>query len=158
MAFAPNKPPKRSRRLPREIEDELKVGFFDSGDSSDAVMPQLIIGNGESCCHGVYYQKPDGPEFAFHHAKGVYNTTCGCLIECKPDDETLQLPAELELHRLKLMFRGPYKMEPKFAAMVVMKLFLGMEVPEQLRIQPRETAENAEPEQQGEQKTTESSE
>ncbi|XXG95706.1 hypothetical protein Hte_001976 [Hypoxylon texense] len=157
MSFGPPKPPRRSRRLPREIEDELIVGVFDSGERVANDIPQLLIGNAESCCHGAYYQRDDGVEFAFHHAKGKYKTTCGCLIKHNPNDETLQLPARLELHRLRLILQGPYKMEPKYAAMVAMKLFLGMEVPEKLRIAPRETTENADPKQQGKQETAESS-
>ncbi|KAI1777297.1 hypothetical protein F4818DRAFT_457176 [Hypoxylon cercidicola] len=151
MSFAPNKPSRRSKRLPRELEDQLKDFVFDAGDGPYMGMPQLIIGNAESCCHGVCHIKSGGIEFMFHHAKGKYNTECGCIIKCEPNDETLQLPAELELHRLKLMFRGPYKMEAKFAAIVVMKLFLGIEVPKELRIKPRSTTEDADPQEQGEQ-------
>lgn len=132
MAFAPKPPPRPSRKLPRELENELKVGVFDQGDDQYNGDPQLIIANSESGCYGLCHMRPEGTGFIFHHASIAYATTCGCLDKMNPGCMSLQIPAELDLYRVKLITTPPYRMEPKFAAMVVMKLFLGLKVPEQL--------------------------
>ncbi|KAI0178592.1 hypothetical protein GGR52DRAFT_569502 [Hypoxylon sp. FL1284] len=137
MSFGPPRPPRRSRRLPRELEDEIKSEVFEVDDGPNIEdTPHLIVGNRDSCCHGVCYVTPEGTEFFFHHAKGKYNTECGCIIKCEPDEETLELPQELRIHRLRLMYRSVYRMEAKFASMVVMKIFLGIEVPEEVGLEP----------------------
>ncbi|KAK8064418.1 hypothetical protein PG994_007056 [Apiospora phragmitis] len=64
---------------------------------------------------------------------------CGCMVRGAPETSTLDIPPRLDEYRLELILgigRSGIKMEPKLAAMVVMKLFLGMEVPEVLRMRP----------------------
>ncbi|OTB09310.1 hypothetical protein M426DRAFT_6588 [Hypoxylon sp. CI-4A] len=139
MAFAPReRPPRRSRLLPKELEDELRVLVFDQGNNTYNGDPDLIIGNPETGCYGLCYLNPNGTKFIFHHVATKYATTCKCLVHGEKGDETFQIPHSLDLQRLRLILIGPIRMEPKLAAMVVMKAFLGMELPEQLRL-PRHT-------------------
>ncbi|KAI0009593.1 hypothetical protein F4779DRAFT_617488 [Xylariaceae sp. FL0662B] len=136
----------------KELEDELRVLVFDFNEAPSRHLaqrsvlskePHIIIGNVESGCHGLYFVRPDGTEFVFHHASLKYATQCRCLERGEPGDMTLQLPDYLDYHRLQLIVgRGP-RMEPKLAAMVVMKLFLGMDVPEPLRFDPESVLKRA---------------
>ncbi|KAK7913875.1 hypothetical protein PG985_011578 [Apiospora marii] len=62
---------------------------------------------------------------------------CGCMVRGEPETSTFDIPPRLDEYRLELILgigKSGIKMEPKLAAMVVMKLFLGMEVPEVLRM------------------------
>ncbi|KAI6082080.1 hypothetical protein F4821DRAFT_274448 [Hypoxylon rubiginosum] len=145
FSFRSRRPPLRhSKRLPREIEDQLRVLVFDAEDGPyDPAVPQLIIGNPESLCNGLCYISDKGPygsKFVFRHAasEGKYTTECGCIKKYEVDGRSTDIPIKLQIHRLHLMFRHPYRLEPKYAAMVVMKLFLNMPVPEQLQIKPEE--------------------
>ncbi|KAI1769364.1 hypothetical protein GGR53DRAFT_461524 [Hypoxylon sp. FL1150] len=150
MSFGPRRQPlKHSKRLKRDIEDELRVLVFDAEeDPTDRKVQQLIIGNPVSLCNGFAYISGEGPHdttFVFHHAvgEGRYTVQCGCIKKHEADERTTELPLKLQLHRLKLMFRPPYKLEAKYAAMVVMKLYLNMPVPEELQIKAEEKAEDA---------------
>lgn len=63
--------------------------------------------------------------------------SCGCMVRGEPETSTYDIPPRLDEYRLELILgigKSGIKMEPKLAAMVVMKLFLGMEVPEVLRM------------------------
>ncbi|KAI8631556.1 hypothetical protein F5Y19DRAFT_463266 [Xylariaceae sp. FL1651] len=131
--------PKPSKYLPKKLEDELRAVVFDAVDGFPSIgeAPKIIIGNGVSGCYGLYYHEPDGTEFIFHHWTMQFATGCKCLVRRMPKDTTTQLPEDLDKLRIRLI-RGkdvPFRLEPKLAAMVVMKLFLGLPVPEQLRIQ-----------------------
>ncbi|KAI2469624.1 hypothetical protein F4781DRAFT_442532 [Annulohypoxylon bovei var. microspora] len=137
MASGPKRQPGRSQTLLQGLEDDLRVGVFDQGDGPYNGDPELIVPNGRSGCFGLYLITPDGVEFIFHHATMKHATTCDCLTKMNPGDTTFQIPAELDDHRLRLMQQRPYRMGPKLAAMVIMKLFLGLEVPEPLCIKQK---------------------
>ncbi|CAJ2500495.1 Uu.00g033480.m01.CDS01 [Anthostomella pinea] len=129
-----------SKYLPPELENELKVHVFiqEALASSYLSGPQLIIGNVDSGCHAVFHENEDGTRFYFHHARMVYGTGCRCIAKGERGDISEQIPAELDSHRIQLILgEGPsgHRMEPKFSAMVVMKIFLGMDVPEELRME-----------------------
>lgn len=142
--------PRPSRTLSPELEDELRVLVFDVGDGRFNGEPTLVVGNPDTNCHAVFWAKPDRTEFVFHHGRlreradptSTLETTnrdkrCGCVVRGEPETSTLDMPPRLDEYRLELIMgigRGGIKMEPKLAAMVVMKLFLGMEVPEVLRM------------------------
>ncbi|KAI1387787.1 uncharacterized protein F4822DRAFT_430532 [Hypoxylon trugodes] len=143
MRFAPRKPPRRSRRISEELEDEIREYVFDQGDDHESFNedPQLIIGNTHTGCYGLYYVLVEGTLFTFHHANMGYDTVCNCLVKGEPGDETIQIPDYLDHHRIWLITSGPPRMEPKLAAMVAMKLFLGLKVPQQCRMKQLETIE-----------------
>ncbi|KAI2610586.1 hypothetical protein GGR54DRAFT_373932 [Hypoxylon sp. NC1633] len=148
MSFAPPQPPKPSKTLSRELEVELRVGVFDQADGSDDD-PQLIIGNIESGCYGLCHIKGAKTTFIFHHVRMSQATKCRCLVRGKLGDKTTQIPDELKAHRDQLTVSGRHQMEPKLAAMVVMKIFLGLQVPEQLRIKQETVSGKADTTQQG---------
>ncbi|KAJ8111373.1 hypothetical protein ONZ43_g5636 [Nemania bipapillata] len=135
--------PKRSKHLPEVIERELRILVLDAVEDSRAPggeVPQLIIGNPESGCHGTYFHGHDGIEFFFHHCQMKFATECKCIAK-DTSGETYQIPDELDRYRIQLI-RGrkvPFRLEPKLAAMVIMKIFLGMHVPEELRMEYGQT-------------------
>ncbi|KAI3318959.1 hypothetical protein HD806DRAFT_539664 [Xylariaceae sp. AK1471] len=141
--------PKPSKCLPKKIENELRILVFDAVDEFRPIggkAPEIIIGNTESGCHGLCFHKPDGTQFVFHHTKMQFATECKCLVPAAPGDGdkmTYQLPQNLDRYRIRLI-RGrnvPFRLEPRLAAMVVMKLFLGMAVPEPLRLKALATVD-----------------
>ncbi|KAI0116530.1 hypothetical protein GGR51DRAFT_555554 [Nemania sp. FL0031] len=127
--------PKPSKYLPKNIEDELRHLVLDGVEDSPPVggdAPQLIIPNVETGCHGTYFQRGDGVEFYFHHKVGQ----CQCMVLGTHEVTTYQIPRLLDDYRIQLI-RGrgfPFRVEPKLAAIVVMKTFMGLHVPEELRI------------------------
>ncbi|KAI0554369.1 hypothetical protein F4679DRAFT_294445 [Xylaria curta] len=134
---------KPSKWLPRALEDELRIGVLDAVNNFHPLAgrntPDLILVNVESGCHGTYSQRPNGVQFVFHHCKMAHSTQCRCIVRSATEETTFQIPEELDDHRLLLMFGKyhdvPWCLEPKLAAMVAMKIFLGMEVPEPLGIE-----------------------
>ncbi|KAI1129779.1 hypothetical protein F5Y10DRAFT_263840 [Nemania abortiva] len=66
-----------------------------------------------------------------------FTNGCNCLVQTARREMTHQIPSYLDEYRVRLILGDnvPFQLEPKFAAMVVMKIFLGLEVPEQLRIE-----------------------
>ncbi|KAI1458110.1 hypothetical protein F4805DRAFT_457023 [Annulohypoxylon moriforme] len=134
MAFRPKQLYKRAGTPQERLEDEIRVGVFDQGNVPHNGDPQLIVPNGRSGCYGLYFITPEGVEFIFHHAIMKFATTCGCLTKMKPGESTMQISAELDEHRLRLIRQRPYRLGPKLAAMVIMKLFVGLEVPEVFRM------------------------
>lgn len=125
----------RSKHLSSTLENELRTLVFDSGkiEEGNRDRLQLIIGNAQTCCQGFYYVGPEGVEFEFHHNKMIPHQPCACFVRGKPDTSFWQLPQELNEYRVRLIEGGePVQMEPLFAAMAVMKVFLGMELPEEL--------------------------
>ena len=71
------------------------------------------------------------------HTADNRDKSCGCMVRGAPETSTLDIPPRLDEYRLELILgigKSGIKMEPKLAAMVVMKLFLGMEVPAVLRM------------------------
>ncbi|KAI2631271.1 hypothetical protein GGS21DRAFT_524095 [Xylaria nigripes] len=138
--------PKPSKYIPKDMENELRVLVMDAVEGFPipiANFPQLIIGNVESGCHGVYLYNPT--KFAFHHCKMECATQCKCVVQDTHVESTYRLPADLEEYR-QCLINGtnvPFRLESKLAAMVVMKIFLGMVVPEPLRM--KTTAQAADP-------------
>ncbi|KAI1208285.1 uncharacterized protein F4807DRAFT_462006 [Annulohypoxylon truncatum] len=130
MASSPRQPSRLSRTPLQGLEDEIKVGVFDQGNVPYNGDPQLIVPNGRSGCYGLYLITPEGVEFIFHHATMKFATTCGCLTKMNPGETTFQLSAALDDYRLRLIRQKQYRIGPKLAAMIVMKLFLGLEIPE----------------------------
>ncbi|KAK8075792.1 hypothetical protein PG997_010455 [Apiospora hydei] len=142
--------PRPSKTLSRALENELRVLAFDIGDGHFNGEPTLLIANPDSNCHAVFWAKPDRTEIVFHHGRlkekadptSTTETTnddkhCGCMVKGAPGTSTFDIPPRLDEYRLELILgigRSGIKMEPKLAAMVVMKLFLGMEVPKALRM------------------------
>ncbi len=124
-----------SKYIPWQLEKELRQLVFDAGHvPNDDDYPQLIVGNAGSSCHGTYYVGPDGVYFVFHHNKHGPRKPCKCFVRGDPNIPTYELPQELDEYRIRLIEgKEPIRMEPLFAAMVIMKLFLGMEVPEEVR-------------------------
>ncbi|KAI0453487.1 hypothetical protein F5B21DRAFT_479468 [Xylaria acuta] len=130
--------PKLSKYLPETLESQLRANVLDAVDDFSALGsnngPQLIIGNLNSGCHGTYSHRREGTEFIFHHCKMAYSTQCRCIVRSSSAGETtFQIPQYLDDHRLRLIFGKcddvPWRLEPKLAAMVAMKIFLGMDVP-----------------------------
>ncbi|KAI1813677.1 hypothetical protein GGS20DRAFT_552395 [Poronia punctata] len=120
--------PRRQSQLPEEIEDVLRDHVLEAVGESDGITPTLIIGNVDSGCHGMYYYGPRGRKFVFHHCKMQNATSCKCIAD------TAELPEYLEKYRARLI-RGravTFRLAPRLAAMVVMKSFLGMSIPEPL--------------------------
>lgn len=133
--FRPKLQIKRSKYLPFKLEQELRRLVFDAGEGQSGDAPQLIIGNSDSCCHGVYHARSDGVEFIFHHNKLRPHGPCACFVQGEPDTFFFQLPEALDEFRVRLVEgKEPVQMEPLYAAMVIMKLFLGMELPEELGV------------------------
>ncbi|KAK8850980.1 hypothetical protein PGQ11_013459 [Apiospora arundinis] len=148
--------PRPSKTLSAELEDDLRVLVFDVGDGAFNGEPTLIVGNPDTNCHAVFWAKPDRTEFVFHHGRMKeradptstlettnYDKECGCMVRGENETSTFHIPPRLDEYRLELILgigRGGIKMEPKLAAMVVMKLFLGMEVPEVLRMESTSSA------------------
>lgn len=128
---------KRSKYLSQELEKELRRLVLDAGDGPCGLSPQLIVANPDSYCHGLYYVQPDGVEFMFHHNKIQNYGPCACFIPGEPDSFYSQLPQELDDYRIRLIEGSEsIQIEPLFAAMVIMKIFLGLEVPEAFRFVP----------------------
>ncbi|KAK5625125.1 hypothetical protein RRF57_000841 [Xylaria bambusicola] len=72
-----------------------------------------------------------------------YATQCKCLTQAAAGEATHQLPDDLDQYRIRLI-QGqgvPYPLEPRLAAMVVMKIYLGMKVPEPLKMSCLEDGE-----------------
>ncbi|KAI0206685.1 hypothetical protein F4808DRAFT_466669 [Astrocystis sublimbata] len=140
----PNKRgPKPSKKLPKDIEDELRTDVFDAVDdhvSNTNPAPQLIIANPETGCHGTCSQHGEITQFIFNHGKLAHSRQCKCMSSSANGEATVLLPRMLDHHRFRLV-EGEYDdvpaLEPKLAAMVVMKLFLGMEVPGPLGLKLR---------------------
>lgn len=128
----------RSQTLPREVEDQIRVLVFDRGNARKDDSPRLIVGNTETACHGLYYARRHGVEFVFHHRRLRTSPGCHCLIPGESNSTTFQISQELDEHRLRLIGVDEPRMEPELAAMVIMKLFLGIQVPEPFRGQFRE--------------------
>ncbi|KAI1302862.1 hypothetical protein F5Y03DRAFT_396084 [Xylaria venustula] len=138
------KGPRPSRYPPQDIENELRIQVLDAVEvkkqaprpTGNDEAPQVIIGNLESGCRGTYFHGPCGTEFVFHYCKMQYATQCKCIIQAAGEDTTYQLPADLDRHRIRLILgQGVrYRLEPKLAGIVAMKIFLGMDVPEPLRM------------------------
>ncbi len=126
--------------LPKAIETELRTRVLDAVEESHPVgdngAPQIIIGNLNSGCHGTYFHRADGTEFIFHHCKMKYASQCKCIVKAAAGDTTYQIPEDLDEYRIRLIFgkNVPYRLEPKLAGMVAMKIFLGMSVPQPLRM------------------------
>ncbi|KAL7622537.1 hypothetical protein AAE478_008044 [Parahypoxylon ruwenzoriense] len=133
----------RFRPLPRELEDELRVLVFEQDGGLYNGDPQLIVGNSDSGCYGLCFLSQTGTEFIFHHCNMKYATECKCIVRGEAGDSTMQIPNNLDNHRLGLIFLEPFKMRPRFAAMAIMKLFLGIDVPEPFRMKTRRTTEEA---------------
>ncbi|KAI0446887.1 hypothetical protein F4803DRAFT_546740 [Xylaria telfairii] len=129
--------PKPSRYLPRAIENELRTQVLDAVDdfrtSREKNSPELILMNIESGCHGTYSHRHDGVVFIFHHCRTA--SACKCLVSSSSTagETTYQIPKDLDDHRISLIFgkypHVPWRLEPKLAAMVIMKVFLGIDVP-----------------------------
>ncbi|KAI1141804.1 hypothetical protein F5Y05DRAFT_423489 [Hypoxylon sp. FL0543] len=132
MDFSPTPSIRESERIPWELEEALREGVYDRGDDAYNGEPDLIITNPESGCFGVCHLNPEGTSFIFHHQAMACATTCKCFIRGRTGDTTFQIPRELESFRMQLIVLEPYRMEPKFATMAVMKLFLGLKVPDEL--------------------------
>lgn len=125
----------QSRVLPKEIEAELRVDVLDGGFIPRDGNPQIIIVNQKTGCRGHYYPKGSGGEeekkFVFWHDRNQTTAECACLVKSAADtDLTWEVPDELENWRLWLITE--LHLEPKFVAMVLIKLYLGMYVPEPL--------------------------
>ncbi|KAK8121681.1 hypothetical protein PG984_010351 [Apiospora sp. TS-2023a] len=99
--------------------------------------------------HGRLKEKSSDPNKSFSSSSSCSDTSsmssgydnndkcCGCVVRGEPETSTFDIPPRLDEYRLELILgigKSGIKMEPKLAAMVVMKLFLGMEVPEVLRM------------------------
>lgn len=126
---------KRSKYLPKKLENELRGLVIDAGQARNHDDPQLIVMNPDTCCHGVYHVGRRGVEFFFHHNKwGGKHRPCECFVKGGPSSPTLRLPPELDAYRIRLIEgREPIRMEPLYAAMVIMKIFLGMKLPEEIQ-------------------------
>ncbi|GAP85010.1 hypothetical protein SAMD00023353_3900460 [Rosellinia necatrix] len=145
-----------SKILPREMEKELRTLVIDPQDAPavvwDGEAPRLTLVNPDSGCAGIMLRREDGDEFVFYHriartAPSPTTTTaaaapCGCFASGVYGDVTRQLPQHLDAHRLELMLgeKVRYRLSSQLAAMVALKLFLGMDVPEPLRIPPTAAA------------------
>jgi hypothetical protein len=127
--------PVRSRRLSPEVEDELRIDVMDGQVKTSDTVPKLIIGNDATGCHAVMYNRAAGMAFAFHHGKMQFATECRCLIRhpAEGDEDAEKEWRELSAEAEALMTTLQCHMEGKFAAMVLIKLVLGMKVPESLR-------------------------
>ena len=124
---------KRSKYLPQKVEDELRTLVIDAGNVGHSDEPLLIIANPDTSCHGTYHVGEQGVEFFFHHNKRKAHDPCACLVEGGPRKPTLELPPELDEFRIDLIEgRESMRMEPLYAAMVIMKIFLGMELPKEI--------------------------
>ncbi|KAH9883855.1 hypothetical protein F4778DRAFT_615633 [Xylariomycetidae sp. FL2044] len=131
--------PRPSRFLSRALEDALRVGVFDQEPTGPNDDPMMIIPNGGSGCHAIMYERADGIELVFHHQEMVYASGCRCVVRGAKGAPTLDLPEDLDLHRVGLIFginRDKVQMESRLAAMVVMKVFLGLDVPEVMKMSP----------------------
>ena len=126
---------KRSKYLSKQLENELRGLVIDAGPGRrDADEPQLIVMNPDSCCHGAYHVGRRGVEFFFHHDKWGKHRPCACFVKGGPKNPTLRLPPELDAYRIRLIEgHEPIRMEPLYAAMVIMKIFLGMDLPEEIQ-------------------------
>ncbi|ORY59748.1 uncharacterized protein BCR38DRAFT_412741 [Pseudomassariella vexata] len=95
--------------------------------------PQFILPDLESGCRGLFFVKLDKTaEFRINHGG-----RCACLVKGKKDEVTPRLTPELSAHRGRLVrgeIEGMPKLKSRTAAMVVMKILMGMEVPEGFRI------------------------
>jgi hypothetical protein len=125
----------RSKVLPREIEAELRVDVLDGGFVSRDDNPQVIITNHATGCRGHYYpnRTQDGQKmFVFWHSQMVDDAIkCDCIIKSEPGSAmTWVIPEVLDKWRTWLVTE--LNLESKFVAMVVVKLYLGMYVPEPL--------------------------
>ncbi|KAI0160116.1 hypothetical protein GGR57DRAFT_456449 [Xylariaceae sp. FL1272] len=121
---------KRSRYVPKDLEIDLCLNAVLTENINDEDVPHIIVLNCHTGCMGQYYLlRSGGAQFIFHH-----DQQCDCWLGGEPKKPLLQLPEPLDEFRLDLL-RGrnvPYRMESRFAAIMVMKLFLGMEVPPEL--------------------------
>ena len=71
-----------------------------------------------------------------------YATQCRCIDQTSEGGKASPLPEDLNQYRIRLI-KGhalPYPLEPKLAAMIVMKIFLGMRIPEMLRMTSADSA------------------
>ncbi|KAF2964143.1 hypothetical protein GQX73_g9434 [Xylaria multiplex] len=155
MAQIPRKDPgpKPSKYLPQAIERELRTSVLDAIEHFHTIedeAPHIIIGNRESGCHGVYFHRSSGTEFIFHHCKMAHATECKCIARAAAGETTYQIPPDLDNYRLRLILgkNVPFRLEPKLAGMVAMKIFLGMSVPQTLQMPAPEGSDIA-PEEAG---------
>ncbi|KAI0516932.1 hypothetical protein F5B22DRAFT_646277 [Xylaria bambusicola] len=146
-SFSSRRGPFPSKYLPFALESELRQGVCDAVKDfrppAGNTAPQIIIGNPESGCHGTYFRSRHGTQFIFNHCKMKHVTQCNCRMKEAVGEATLRLPDDLDEYRIRLI-QGqdvPYPLEPRLAAMVVMKIFLGMKVPAPLRMSFLEDAE-----------------
>ncbi|KAI1342444.1 hypothetical protein F5Y15DRAFT_412952 [Xylariaceae sp. FL0016] len=114
----------RSRYLPREIEDDIALGVcvHEDIDRLYIAEPQLIVGNKQTGCHALCRRSRGVVAITFYH-----RGECVCLRGGEQDEMT-SLSDELLAYRKRLILgKGvKWKMEAKFADMVVMKLNLGL--------------------------------
>ncbi|KAF7534627.1 hypothetical protein G7054_g6046 [Neopestalotiopsis clavispora] len=140
MSFAGPNPEREgiraSKVLSREDDAEVRDGIFDRGYDHDPKdgLPQVMIGNSHTGCHGSYFPRAHGRAARFTFRHGTFKnaaTKCGCLVKGGPGALTEELPKELVEHGIKL--HTEQKLETKFASIIMAKLFLGLYVPESVR-------------------------
>jgi hypothetical protein len=124
-----------SRVLTEEEDVEVRESVFDCGldFNLDDGKPQIIIGNRHTGCRADYYPRRGNtpPRFVFFHGFNMFSTMCGCITKGDPKTITHDVPPELLEHGIMLVTeRG---LETKIASIIMMKLFLGLYIPESLR-------------------------
>ncbi|ETS75727.1 hypothetical protein PFICI_12671 [Pestalotiopsis fici W106-1] len=139
MSFAGPNPERdgirASKVLSKEDDAEVRDGIFDRGYDHDPKdgLPQVMIGNSHTGCQGSYFPRANGraARITFRHGSLKRATKCGCLVKSGPGAFTDDLPKELVEHGVKLV--AEQKLETKFASIIMMKLYLGLYVPESVR-------------------------
>ncbi|KAI0139064.1 hypothetical protein F4776DRAFT_617921 [Hypoxylon sp. NC0597] len=132
MDSSPKPMVRQSKMLPWAMENELREGVFEKGDGSSNEDPDLIIKNPQSGCFGVCHLAPEGTSFVFYHESMANVEACTCYIGPERGP-VFEIPRRVVPLRMRLMgIIGPCRMELKYAAIIIMKLFLGIKVPDEL--------------------------
>ncbi|KAH6661318.1 hypothetical protein BKA67DRAFT_654438 [Truncatella angustata] len=125
-----------SNVLSKEDDGLVQYEVFDCGHAyiPQEGMPQVFIGNKYTGCRAEYFPRRgrQPAKFLFYHGYDPSVTAaCGCLTKSQPKTITCDLPRALAEHGVGLVSQK--RLETKMASIVVMKLFLGLYVPESLQ-------------------------
>jgi hypothetical protein len=129
---------------PKEIVDELRKDVEElpkDVDPSDFDSPpgHIYIRNPASGCSGTFWVlSSQGEEGVFRFVHNSQDASaCQCIIRRAGEEVTTPtgLPDYMDIYRLDILLGRsvPYRLEPMLAAMAVLKIYLGIEVPRVLR-------------------------
>ncbi|OTA79662.1 hypothetical protein M434DRAFT_38254 [Hypoxylon sp. CO27-5] len=113
-------------KMAYDMENKLRADVFetDNNSSHEDPDPDIILDNPQSGCFGVCRLTDEGTNFVFYHESVV--DAKGCVCSIRPKEGVLSRVQPL---RMRLMaIPGICQMELRYAAIIIMKLFLGIKI------------------------------